>query len=209
MGKDAPPRFRSGFDLDDASIHLVARWRQGDQQAAQELFERYVSRLIALAQSRLSSKLAGRIDAEDVVQSAYRSFFAAARDGRFQIQRGGELWRLLVATTLHKLHDQIKRHRAQKRNVQREQSLEDSLLGIEADLTQQPSPVEAVALVDEVQEVMRGLEPLHRRVLELRLEGYNLDEIGASIDRCPQTVRRILERIKKDIDQRYSQTTGT
>lgn len=187
-------------DLDDASINLVARWRQGDQQAAQTLFERYVSQLVALAQSRLSSKLAGRIDPEDVVQSAYRSFFAAARDGRFDLQRGGDLWRLLVATTLHKLHDQVKHHRAQKRNVQRECSLGDGLHGIEAEqLARQPSPVEAVALVDEVQEAMRGLDALHRRVLELRLEGYNLDEIGASIDRCPQTVRRILERIKKGL----------
>src|SRR5262245_51649542 len=35
--------------LDDASVNLVARWRQGDQQAAQQLFERYVGQLIALA----------------------------------------------------------------------------------------------------------------------------------------------------------------
>jgi RNA polymerase sigma factor (sigma-70 family) len=195
--------------LDDASVNLVARWRKGDQQAAQELFERYVGQLIALARTRLSPKLAQRIDPEDVVQSAYRSFFAGARAGRFELRRGGDLWRLLVATTLHKLHDQIKHHRAQKRSIDAEKrfSSEDSLFGIQPDvLADKPSPLEALALVDELQEVMRGLEPLHRQVLQLRLEGYNLDEIGAAIDRCPQTVRRILERVKSDLEQRHSTT---
>src|SRR5262249_5801878 len=140
----------------------------------------------------------------------YRSFFAGARAGRFELQRGGDLWRLLVSTTLHKLHDQIKHHRAQKRSIDAEKpfSSEDSLYGIQPDvLADKPSPLQALALVDELREVMQGLEPLHRQVLQLRLEGYNLDEIGAAIDRCPQTVRRILERVKSDLEQRHSQTT--
>ncbi len=58
---------------DDESIELLSRIRQGDEQAATDLFERYVERLIRLAQSRLSAKLQRRIDAEDVVQSVYRS----------------------------------------------------------------------------------------------------------------------------------------
>jgi len=33
------------------------------------------------------------------------------KDGRCEVQRGGDLWQLLVTITLHKLHDQVKRHR--------------------------------------------------------------------------------------------------
>ena len=68
-----------------STVELLARWREGDQQAEEELFSRYTTQLVALARSRLSPKLAGRVDAEDVVQSAYRSFFLAA--DRFVIQR--------------------------------------------------------------------------------------------------------------------------
>ena len=64
--------------VDDESIELLDRVRQGDEQAATELFDRYVERLIRLAQSRLSAKLRRRVDAEDVVQSVYRSFFSHA-----------------------------------------------------------------------------------------------------------------------------------
>src|SRR5271156_4863230 len=85
-----------------ADDSLMACWREGDQQAAADLFRRYASRLIALVRSRLSSKLPCRIDPEDVVLSAYRSFFGDAREGHFEIRHGGNLWQLLVTITLHK-----------------------------------------------------------------------------------------------------------
>src|SRR5436305_1291848 len=94
----------------DEAAALVARWRAGDQQAAAELFRRYADRLIALARSRLSARLARRIDPEDVVQSAYRSFFGDTRAGRYDVGRAGDLWQLLVTITLHKVQLQVKRN---------------------------------------------------------------------------------------------------
>src|SRR5262245_49776131 len=101
--------------MDERSGDLLARWRTGDQQAAVELFRRYVDRLIALVRSRLSAKFSRRLDAEDVVQSVYRTFFAEARDCRFDLQHGGDLWRLLVTIALHKLQHQVRRNLRGKR----------------------------------------------------------------------------------------------
>jgi RNA polymerase sigma factor (sigma-70 family) len=187
----------------DSSTHLLERWRTGDQGAADELFHRYVGRLVALARSRLSGQLAARVDPEDVVQSAYRSFFAHARDGAYDLRRSGDLWRLLLAITLHKLHDHVRHHTAQKRDAQNDVPFgsEDSLLNIQAHLpAPEPSPVEAMALVDEVQEVMRRLTPLHRRMLELRLQGYSAAEIATETGRCAHTVRRVLEQVKRELE---------
>lgn len=198
--------------VDDAVLQLVARWRGGDQDAAGELYQQYGTRLIALARSRLSSKLAQRIDPEDVVQSACRSFFVGTRAGRYDLQCGADLWQLLVVTTLHKLNDQIKHHFAQKRSVAGEQRFgsEDSLVGIQAAaLRQPPTPAEAAALVDEVEQVMRQLTPLQRQMLEMRLQGHNLDEIAVATGRCPLTVRRTLGRIKQDVGQRGLPALGT
>lgn len=135
---------------------LLTRWQRGDHQAAAELYHRYASRLIGLARSRLSSQLARRIDPEDVVQSVYRSFFAAARDGHYEVQNGDGLWHLLVTITLHKLHDQVDRLATRKRALERERTFgsEDSLFGIQGDLfTRDPSPAEAVALVEQLEQV--------------------------------------------------------
>jgi RNA polymerase sigma factor (sigma-70 family) len=188
--------------VDDSN--LLERWRAGDQQAAGELFRRYADQLIALARSQLSAPMKQRVDPEDVVQSVYRSFFVDSRAGRYETQGGGDLWRLLVTITLHKLQRQVERHTAQKRAVRKEQSYgsEDSLLGMQAELaTQQPSPVEALALTDEVERIMLRLEPSQRRMLELRLQGFYLEEIAELLECSQRTVRRVLDRVKQELEQ--------
>jgi RNA polymerase sigma-70 factor (ECF subfamily) len=189
---------------DEQSSDLVARWRQGDQQAASDLFQRYAGQLISLARSQLTGKLANRVDPEDVVQSVYRSFFADARDDRFRFERGGDLWQLLVTITFHKLHDHIKWHRRGKRAVEREFHFgsEDSLLGLHAHVrSHEPSPLEAVALVEQLEELMRLLRPLSRRILELRLQGYNLEEIAQATQRSQRSVIRVLNEVKSHLER--------
>ena len=195
-----------------ADDSLVARWREGDQQAAAELFRRYAERLTGLARSRLSAKLAQRVDAEDVVQSAYRSFFADTREGRYDLERGGDLWRLLVTITLRKLYHQVDRSTTAKRDLSREQSFssEDSLLGLQAHLrSNEPSPVEALALADQLEQTMRRLEPNQRRIFELRLQGYNVEEVAADAGCSVRTVRYALKEIKQQLEQWNHKPAGS
>ena len=191
--------------MNDSPVHLVERWRQGDQAAAQALFELYVARLVAVVGDRLSSRFVRHVDPDDVVQSAFRSFFCGAREGRFDFERDGDLWRLLATMTLHKLRDQVRRHVSEKRDVHAEHNFsgEDSLLGLQPKaLAGAPSPVEAVALVDQLEQVMRLLEPEERRMLELRLQGYNLEEIAAEVRLSRRSVRRVLDRVRQHLEQR-------
>lgn len=196
--------------MDDPSANLLARWRAGDQQAATELFQRYAERLVALAQSRLPAKLAGRVDAEDIVQSVYRSFFIAARNGRYVLQRSGDLWRLLLAITLHKVHHQVRHHVAGKRAIGLEQVVgKDGVTDppIEA-LAQGPSPAEAAALADLLEQAFDGIDPLQRRMIELRLQGCRLDEIAADTGRCVHTVLRAVQRFRRKLEQIDSEGTA-
>ena len=64
---------------DDDSIDLVDRFRAGDQQAADELFHRYVGRLTALAQKRLSDRLAPGEDADALIRDAISTTIAGLR----------------------------------------------------------------------------------------------------------------------------------
>lgn len=181
---------------------LGTRLRARDPGTAAELFRRYTGRLIALARSRLSGKLAKRIDAEDVVQSAYRSFFSGASAGEYEVRQGADLWGLLATITLRKLRRQVQHHSAQKRSMRKEQDFDgpDGQYALQAELlTQEPSPVEALALVDQLEQLMRQLGPLQRRMVELRLQGHNLDEIAAQTQRCRRTVCRSLEQVRNQL----------
>ncbi len=191
-----------------SSAELLARWRDGDQRAADALFERYVAQLVALTRSRLPQKLARRFDAEDVVQSAYRSFFDKARDDRYVLRRSGDLWRLLAAITKHKLYHRIEYHTAAMRDVAAERHFtqESGVFGLPVlALAHDPSPADAAALDDELEEVLRGLEPRYHRMVVLRLEGYTEAEIAAATERSERTVRRVLDRLKQRLRERFSE----
>jgi RNA polymerase sigma-70 factor (ECF subfamily) len=185
--------------MEAQSAELVMRWREGDQEAAAELFRRYGGRLRALARSRLPAALARRVDPEDVVQSACRSFFAGARAGRYVLRRRGDLWRLLAAITLHKLKHKVERHAAGKRDAGRERHFggESTLLGLRGrPFAREPSPSQAAALADTLGRLLAALAPRERRMVELRLQGCGLEEIAADAGRSERTVRRLLERVK-------------
>jgi hypothetical protein len=53
-----------------SSRELLCDYQAGASEAANLIFHRYVERMLALARSRMSSKLRQRVDPEDVVQSA-------------------------------------------------------------------------------------------------------------------------------------------
>ena len=110
--------------MDDESVRLLELVRDGDSSAAEALYHRFVERLITLAKSRLSKRLTRRVDAEDVVQSVYRSFFVGAQDGRYNIERAGDLWRLLAAITVNKVLRQAEFHGQQKRDVDHGRDIE-------------------------------------------------------------------------------------
>lgn len=185
-------------DLPFESAQLLARCVAGDSLAEGQLFERYVVRLTLLARSRLSQRLACRVDPEDIVLSAYRSFFLAARQQRFDLRHSGDLWRLLVKITLAKVVDQAEFHRAQRRTVDREQRIDSSQdsgghnwLAV---LARDPSPAEVAQAIEELERLLAALPPLGAQVVQLRLQGYRQDEIAEQLDCAERTVRRWLER---------------
>jgi DNA-directed RNA polymerase specialized sigma24 family protein len=198
--------------MDEPSVVLLARYRAGDEQAATELFRRYVSRLTVLARARIAPRIARRFDAEDVVLSAYRSFFVRARDGQFSLAHSGDLWRLLVGIVHRKIYHQAARHTADKRSIDREQPLPaggESVWQAIAPASPSPSADEAVAMAELIEDFMQQLEPLSRRVVELRLQDYRIIDIAAATHRSERTVRRILENLRQRLESMLTDVGDT
>src|SRR5262245_57347305 len=106
--------------VNDSFAQLMQRLRTGEDNAAREVFERYARRLIGLARGRFDQRLAHKVDPEDVVQSAYKSFFLRQRDGRLEVGSWDNLWSLLVLITLRKCADRVEYLRAERRDAARE-----------------------------------------------------------------------------------------
>jgi RNA polymerase sigma-70 factor (ECF subfamily) len=179
---------------------------------AETLVALYTDRLIALARSRLPRKLAGRVDPEDVVQSAFRSFFRIARDPDRKACYGDDLWQILASITVNKVRQKIDHHTAKKRAVDRE-SVAFGAEFIDVDewgtpRSREPSPEEASILIEELQLAMRGLIPLHLRVVEMILQGHPSELVAAEVGRSDRMVRIILERFRERLERRLSDNGG-
>lgn len=180
----------------DGDATLMQQFREGDQDAAAKLFERYVGKLVGLARRHLSSRLGRRIDAEDVVQSAFRSFFRGTREGRFHLEPGQELWRLLAVMTVTKLKKQVEFHTAAKRDFQMEHTPLPGDVALVGRAVEEPSPADSLALVEQVERISMQLGRDQQRIFAMRLEGHQVEEIAAAIGISERTVRRVLDKIK-------------
>ena len=80
----------------------MARLRDGDDAAAATVFERFVSRLIGMAARQFDARMRNRIDVEDIVLSAYKSFFLRNRRSEFDLAGWDELWSILAVITVRK-----------------------------------------------------------------------------------------------------------
>ena len=197
---------RAAAMTDVPSAELLVRCRRHDNAAAEELFQRYVDRLMGLARARLSRRLAARVDAEDVVQSAYRSFFRLAGGGEVVLRESGDLWRLLARITLRKVCRSARRHLADCRSIDREQPWPADMDAASeaAVLAREPTPVEAAGLLDELRGVLAPLDAVHRRIVEMRLQGHEIEEIAVAVQRSARTVRRTLAALGEELQRRLN-----
>jgi RNA polymerase sigma-70 factor (ECF subfamily) len=182
----------------DSFDELITRLRAGDEGAAAALFDRFAGRLIALGRGRLEGAL-GKEDAEDVVQSVFRSFFLRQRAGQFTLTGWESLWGVLTVITLRKCCNRLEHLRAARRDVGREVSLgllDEAGLGWQA-VARDPTPLEAAVLTETVEHVLRGLEPPDREMLTLHLQGHTLAEISRHVGRGQRTVQRRIELVRR------------
>jgi RNA polymerase sigma-70 factor (ECF subfamily) len=189
------------MSLDEPFAALMARLRSGEDEAAREVFVRFAGRLVGLARTHLDARLAARVDPEDVVQSAYKSFFVRQREGTLEVGTWDGLWGVLTMITLRKCADRAAYNRAGKRDVNREAGGSDSTFGNLA-LDREPAPDEAAALAEAVEALFRSVDdPDELAILELSLQGYTAPEIGDRLGRAERSVRRLRERVRKRLER--------
>jgi len=183
----------------------MARLHAGDKMAADQLYHRFSQQLIALARSRLDGLIRKKVDPEDVVQSVYKSFFLRYQAGQFELANWNSLWGLLTRITLRKCGHQVEHFHANKRDIRQEvraqPAVEDSAAGWEA-IAREPTPAEAAALAETVEQLMRVLKPRQRDIVALSLQGHKPAEISQQIGRSERTVQRVLGDVKEWLEKR-------
>jgi RNA polymerase sigma-70 factor (ECF subfamily) len=173
---------------------LLRRFRCGQPDAATDLYLRYAERLRALATGQCAPDLASRMDPDDIVQSVFRTFFRRAARGQYDVPEGGDLWKLFMIIALHKIRSAATFHRAAKRDVRATATgLTD--LSIGQDLAA-PDEMALTTLRMVIDELLGALPPSMRAIVELRVEGHEVEEIARRTQRSRRSVERALHEFR-------------
>ncbi len=190
------------MNAEPTSEVLLDQLRAGDNRAADAIFQRFAERLVAMARSRLDVRLRQKVDAEDVVQSVFRSFFDRSARGEFDFANWEGVWGLLVLLTVRKCGRRTTHFHADRRDARREipgggvnPVVDPHFIEVIAD---DPTPEEAALLAETTEAILRTLKSdKDRRIFELSLQGYSVPEISEMVGHYERGVERVRGKVKK------------
>src|SRR5262249_42208020 len=150
-----------------------------------------------------SADLSRRVDADDIVQSVFRRFFQAARQGNYDAPAGEDLWGLLLVITLNKIRSEKSYQRAAKRDVRR---TADPGNGFSLEQIAERNDGADALLRLHVEEALAQLPADYRAVVERRMEGHGVQEIARQTGRSKRTVERILQESRRALHHALKET---
>jgi RNA polymerase sigma-70 factor (ECF subfamily) len=176
-----PPPGVAGPSPGDAAVAAAAdtdaRAAGGDSSALADAFARYRDRLRRMVRLRLDRRLAGRVDASDILQEAFLD--ASARLGDYAARPDMPLFLWLRFLTGQRMLEAERRHLGAKmRSAAHEVSLyrgalpEATTVSLAAQLLgRMTSPTQAAVRAElqlRLQEALNSMDPIDREVLVLR-----------------------------------------
>ena len=133
-----------------------------------------------------------------------------AGQGQFDLESWDSLWGLLAVTAVRKCGHQVEYFRAGRRNIRQEIAPAaggDSSVHWEA-MAREPTPAEAALLTETVERLMASLEPRHRSIVSLSLQGNGPVEVAEQIG-CTKPHRTArLKRIREWLTAGLPQPDG-
>lgn len=191
--------------------HSVTRWiaflKSGDQSAAQELWIRYVTRLVRLARARIGSVPRRLADENDAANSVFHDLLIGIEQNRFpDLQDRQDLWQILVMLTEREAVSLRRKELASKRGgwrVFRESELADtdSLQGraMEQVVGGEPTAEFSALCAEQLTERLATLsfDPVLSQIAQAKLSGYSNSEIAQRLSLSLRTVERNLAFIRK------------
>jgi RNA polymerase sigma-70 factor, ECF subfamily len=192
---------------------LLARGRAGDLTAQGELLALCRNFLRILARTQIDHKLRVRCDDSDLVQE---TLVEALRDfPKFAGTTEQELLAWLRRILVRNLADQVKRNKAQARNWQRQQSLEEMLdgscLAVHVALAQGISSPSAQASHNEeclrLADALANLSADYRNVIVMRhLQNLKFEQIADRMGRSSGATRMLWTRALEKLHDQLKST---
>ena len=167
-----------------------------DQQAARNIYERFIDQLVRLAAKRLNHKLGSQADPESVAISVFESFFDRQAKGEFSLHNWGMVLGLLSHITFRKCLNRNRDLMAQKRNATGVVPFEEWQKAASG-----PGPEQEVMVQDLLEFAMSVFDEEEREVIEAYMQGSTTEAVANQKQFSKRTVQRILERFRARVQE--------
>jgi hypothetical protein len=178
---------------------LLARVRQGDEDAARLLVQRYESAIRVAVRTNLSDpRLRRQFDSLDVCQSVLASFFFHLTSGAYDLSVPAQLSALLTKMAQNKVRMRAREQFRQRRDVRRlsQVDLENAKIpGFQA------GPEERVDNQNLIDHVLNMMTTEIRSIADRRMAGELWPEIANAMGGTPDGRRKQFERAVLPIAQ--------
>lgn len=175
------PKAASPFESTEV---LLSRVRSGSRDARDELFARYLPRLVHWAHGRLPRHARDIADTDDLVQVTLLR--ALSHIEEFEPRHEGAFLAYLRQILLNQIRDEFRRTRRHPKAVELEPNTPDG----------NASPLEQAIgrdMLDRYESAMAGLAPDQREAVVLRVEmGFTYQEVAEALGRPGATAARML-----------------
>ena len=174
---------------------FLDRLNQGTSSAVNELDGQYRARLCRLVEKEMNRRFKRREEPEDVVQSAFRTFYRRNALGEFHVNSSADLWRLLETIARRKLLKHIEYQNAESRNPKIEEYPEQIEL-----FAKEPTPEDAAIAADLMEMALAGLNETYVKIFHLRLNNCTEEEIAQTLATTRAFVRGKLKRLRNRLE---------
>lgn len=195
-------------DLDFGEV--VRRARSGDQAATAALLGRFEAEVRTMVRIRLPRSLRNQFDSMDFVQAVWTSLFAGpGPGGDAQFSDEEQFLRFLAGVARNKVYEEHRRQtRTKKYDIGREERLyvRRGEREVPRDVAgSDPTPSESVQASDRMGQLIQGRTEQEAAILQLRREGLTFDEIAARLHCNERSVRRVIDAVRRRMEDRQWQ----
>lgn len=178
---------------DEEFSTLMQRAREGSEDAFQELVEKYSHHVRRVVRHKLDAAMRSKFDSLDFVQSVWACFFEN-RQRLLQFGTDYELIGFLAKVARERVIDECRRRSGTRRAVNREEPLDSRDFACAGG-----TPSQVAIAREHLDKLLRGYSQDSRRIVEMKLDGADHDEIAAELGVSRKTVQRTLRVLERTI----------
>lgn len=179
------------------TLGSVTQWiedlRNCDPNAVGHLWERFVNRMIAVANRRLKSSKCRVIEGDDIASQAFHDFFNRNPEDFSKLVNRNDLWKILVVITERRAIDAIRK----EETIRRGGNVSRSSDGVELVTSRVNPPDIELMLVEAFEERLGSLDSdLLQQIAVGKMNGLKNVEIAELHDISLRSVERKLKIIR-------------